>query len=97
MFLKSCEMLGVMAELRREKMDLEVRLLNRLEELQKTWDEMSELQEVAASTQSKISSLREEIDKERAKKLELKHKVRLLENLEHCKNDVKELRVDASR
>jgi len=70
-------------------MDLEVRLLSRLEELQETWDEMSELQEVAASTQSKISSLREEIDKERAKKLELKHKVRIPEDLEHCKNDVR--------
>ena len=57
--MKSHEMLGVIAELRWEKIDLEVRLLSRLKELQKMWDEMFELQERAASTQSQISSLRE--------------------------------------
>ena len=56
--MKSREMLGAMVKLRRE-MDLEVMLLSRLQELQKMWDEMFELQERAASTQSQISSLRE--------------------------------------
>jgi len=40
---------------------------------------------------------REQIDKECAEKLALKHKVRVLEkNSEHRKNDVKEIRVEAS-
>jgi len=52
------------------------------------WDEMSELHERVTLAQSEISSLREQIDKERAEKLELKHKVRILEkDLEHCDND----------
>ena len=50
---------GVIAELRWEKIDLEVRLLSRFEELQKMWDEMSELHERVASAQSEISSLQE--------------------------------------
>ena len=56
--MKSREMLGAMVKLRRE-MDLEVMLLSRLEELQKMRDDMFELQERAASTQSEISLLRE--------------------------------------
>ena len=49
-------------------MDLEVRLLSKLEELWKVWDEVSNLQEKVASAQSEISSLREQIDKELAEK-----------------------------
>ena len=40
----------------RQKVDLEVRFLSRLEELQKAW-EVSGLQEKVASAQSDISSL----------------------------------------
>ena len=35
-FLKGCELLEAMIELRQEKADFEVRLLSRLKELQKT-------------------------------------------------------------
>ena len=38
-FLRAREVLGAMAELRQEKVNLEVRLLSRLEELRKAWDE----------------------------------------------------------
>ena len=36
-FMKVRGLLGAMAELRKEKVDLEVRLLSRLEELMKAW------------------------------------------------------------
>ena len=67
-FLKARGVLGAIAELRQEKVDFEVRLLSRLEELQNAWDEVSNLQEKVASAQSEISSLREQIDKELAQK-----------------------------
>jgi len=69
--------------LRQEKMDPEVRLLSKLEELQKAWDEVFDLQKKVTSVQLEISSLREQIEKERVEKLVLKHKVRALENSEH--------------
>ena len=54
---------------------------------------MSILQEKVASTQSEISLLWEQIDKERAEKLALKHNVGVLEkNLEHREKDVEEMR-----
>ena len=43
-------------------MNLKVRLISRLEELQKTWKEVSDLQEKVAWSQSEISSLREQIN-----------------------------------
>ena len=49
---KGCELLEVSAGLREEKLDLEVRLLSRLEELQKAWEEVSNLQGKVASTES---------------------------------------------
>ena len=45
-------------------MDLEVRLLGRLEELKKALD-ISELQEKVTSNQSEIATLQEVIDRER--------------------------------
>jgi len=72
---KRCELLEVSAGLR-EKLDLKVRLLSRLDELQMTW-EVSDLQGKIASTESEVSSLREQIDKDSAEKLTRKHKVRI--------------------
>ena len=78
-------------------MDLKVRFLSRLEELQKAWEEVSDLQEKVASAQSKISLLQEQIDKGRIEKLALKHEVRLLKNnLENREKDVEESRAEAS-
>ena len=45
------------AKLREEKLELEFRLLSRLEELQKAWEEVSDFQEKFASVQSEFSSL----------------------------------------
>ena len=86
-------MLEANAELRGEKLELEVKLLNRLEKLQKAWEEVTELQGKVASAQLKIFSLREKIDEEHAKKLSLKREVHLLKNnLENRDKDVEELR-----
>ena len=60
--MKSIDMLKEMKKLRNEKIDLEVRLLGRLEELKKALDDISELQEVA-SNQSEIATLWEVIDR----------------------------------
>ena len=65
MFQKGHELLEVSAKLREEKLDLEMRLLSRLEELQKAWEEVSHLQGKVVSTQSDVSSLQEQIDKDR--------------------------------
>ena len=48
LFQKGCELLKSMAELRQEKADLKVRFLSRLEELQKAWEEVSDLQKKVA-------------------------------------------------
>ena len=70
-------------------MDLEVRLLGRLEELKKVIDDILELQEKVASNQSKIARLPEVIDQQCTEKLELRHQVRLLErDLKRCEADV---------
>ena len=83
--------------MRREKADLKVRLLSRLEKLQKVWEEASGLQDEVASAQSAISSLQEQIDEGRAEKLILKHEVQVLRNnLENHEKDVEELRARAS-
>jgi len=58
----------------REELDLEERLQSWLVELQKAW-EVSDLQGKVVSAQSEVSSLREQIDKECAEKLTLKHEV----------------------
>ena len=94
---KGHELLEAIAKLR-EKLELEVRLLNRLEELQKAWKEMSDLQGNVASAQSEVSSLREHIDKECAEKLVLKHEVHVLKNnLKNQDKDVEELRAKGAR
>ena len=71
MFLKARGLLGAMAELKQEKVYFEVRLLSRLEELHNVWNEVSDLLEKVGLAQSELSSLRKQIDKERAKKLAL--------------------------
>jgi len=48
LFQKGCELLKSMDELRQEKAYLKVRFLSRLEELQKAWEEVSDLQEKVA-------------------------------------------------
>ena len=97
-FLKSHGMLEAMDGLKREKVVPKVRLLSRLEELKKALDEICVLQERVVSAQSEISSLREQINWERAEKLELKHKVQILKkDMERREDDMKELRADASR
>ena len=48
-FQKRRELLEATTELRQEKANLEVRLLSRLEELQKAWEEVYDLQEKVAS------------------------------------------------
>ena len=66
--------------------------------MQNWWviNDISELQEKVTSNQLKIATLREVIDREYVKKLELRHKVRLLErDLERQEADVKELRADS--
>ena len=61
-------------------------------------DDISELQENAASNESEIASLGTQIDRECAKTLQLKHKVRCLEkDLERRKGDVEKQRADATR
>ena len=51
-----------------------------------------------ATTQSKVSSLREQIDKGRVKKLALENEVRVLrDNLKSRDKDVEELKAEASR
>ena len=57
-FQKGHELLKATAKLREEKLEVEVRLLNLLKELQKAW-EVFDLQEKVASAHSEISSLRE--------------------------------------
>jgi len=58
---------------------------------------MSDLHEKVPSTQSEISSLREQINKGCVEKLALKHEVQMLKNnLKNCEKDV-ELRAEASR
>ena len=49
-------MLEASDELRQKKADLDVRLLSRLEELQKAWEEISDLQEKVVVAQSEFSS-----------------------------------------
>ena len=74
-FPKGRELLEATVKLRKEKLKLEVMLMSRLEKLQKAWEEVSDLQGKVASAQSKVSSLREQIDRERTEKLELNHEV----------------------
>ena len=72
-----------------------MRLLSRLEELQKA--EVSELQGKVASALSEISSWGQ-IDEERAEKLSLKREVHFLKtNLKNRDKDVEELRAENSR
>ena len=67
-------------------------------ELQKALEEASDLQGKIASAQSKVSSLREQLDKEHAKKLALKHNVRVIRNnLVNRDKDLEKLRAEASR
>ena len=68
MLQKGRELLEAIAKLR-EKLDLEMRLLSRLEELQKAWEEVSALHGKAALAQSEVSSLREQVEKDCAEKL----------------------------
>ena len=73
-----------------------MRLLSRLEELQKAW-EVSDLQGKVASALLEISSLRGQIDEVRAEKLSLKREVHFLKtNLENRDKDVEELRAKNS-
>jgi len=58
---------------------------------------VSDLQEKVASDQLEISSLQEQIDMGRVKKLTLKHEVRVLKNnLKNREKDVEELKVEVS-
>jgi len=54
---KGHELLEVSSSLRREKVDLEKKLLSRLLKLQKASEEVSDFQEKLASDQSEISFL----------------------------------------
>jgi len=60
---KGRELLEVSASLREKKIKLEEKLMSWLLELQKAWEEVSDLQKKVASAQSEISSLREHIDR----------------------------------
>ena len=60
-------------------------------------DDISELQERVASDESEITLLRGQIDRERAKRMELKHKIqRLKKDLERHKSDIENLRADVA-
>jgi len=84
--------------LRKEKTDLKEMLLRRLEELKQALDDISPLEERVPSDRSEIAALRDQIDQVRAEKLDLRHKVRILEkNLEHCEREIDEIRADKSR
>ena len=94
-FLKSAGMLEEMEEMRKGKTILEVRLLRRLEELKKAFDDISRLQERVASDQSEIASLRAQINQECAEKMERKHKIQRLKNdLERREHDIEELKAN---
>ena len=73
-----------------------VTTLSRLAELQKVWEEVSDLQKKVTSAQSEISTLREQIDKERVEKLALKHEALVLKNNLKIRKDV-ELKFEPSR
>ena len=60
------------------------------------WEEVSDLQKKVTSAQSEISTLREQIDKERVEKLALKHEVWVLKNNLKNRKDV-ELKYEPSR
>ena len=95
-FLESADKLEAIKELRNDKMALKVRLLGQLEKLKKALNDISRLQERVTSDDSEIASLRAQIDRECAEKLELKHKIHKLEkDLKCCEGDIKELRADA--
>ena len=60
---KGCDLLEASFSLRREKVELEEKLLSRLLELQKAMEGVSDLQEKIDSTQSEILSLLEQVDR----------------------------------
>ena len=95
MLQKEGEPLEASAKLREEKLDLKQRLLSWLEELQKAW-EVYDLQKKVVAVQSKVSSLREQIDKDRVEKLALKHEVHLLKNNLKNRDKNVELRAEGS-
>ena len=97
-FLKSARMLEAMKESRNDKTVLEMRLLRRLEKLKKAFDDIYSLQKKVASYQSEIASLRAQIYQKCVEKLELKHRIRMLEkDLECREHDVQELRANIKR
>ena len=75
---KGRELLEVSSSLRKEKAELEEKLLNWLLELQKTLKEVSDLQERINSTQSEILSLRERVNWGWSEKLALECKLRAI-------------------
>ena len=78
---------------KKENTDLELRLLGRLEELKQASDDISKVQDDAASHRSEIVMLRAQIDQERGEKLDLMHKVRVLEkDSERRECEIDELR-----
>jgi len=83
---------------KKENTDLELRLLGRFEELKQALDDISKVQDDAASHRSEIVMLRAQIDQERPEKLDLMHKVRVLEkDLEHRECEIDELRTHKLR
>ena len=71
--------LKVVEGLRQDQVTLKVRLLGQLKELKRALDDIFELQERVVVDESEIASLRVQIDRKCAEKLELKHKVRCFE------------------
>ena len=62
------------------------------------WEEVSDLQKKVALSQSKISCLREQVDRGCSEKLALEHEVCVLRcNLKNRDKNVKELRTEVSR
>ena len=94
-FQKGCELLEASSSLKREKIELEEKLLSRLLELQKVLEEVSDLQEKITSVQSEILSLREQIDKCCLEKLALEFELCIVRgSLESHDKDVEELRTE---
>jgi len=95
---KGYELLEVSSSLRREKVELEEKLLSRRLELQKPLEEVSDLQENLDSAQSDIFSFQKQVNSGCSEKLALEHELRPIQSsLEGRDKDVEELRTEVSR
>ena len=94
---KGRELLKVSSSLRKDKVELEEKLLSQLLELQKALEEVSDLQEKMDFAQSEILSLREQIDKSCSEKPALECELRAIRSsLEGRDKHVEDLRNEVS-